>query len=160
MIEIDLCRAIRTRSEEILKDLIIPADRGFPDRSPSIINGFLPPKRSKAESDFPFVVVRPGEGNTNANRLTRATVKMLVGCYSEDFDGHEYALLVLARLRTGLMECPTLESRYRMELPFSWRLYDDQPYPNWELEITTEWSIATPLEIPDDGVIGYGPEED
>ena len=40
MIEIDLCRAYPSRSEEILKDLIIPADRGFPDRSPSIIKVF------------------------------------------------------------------------------------------------------------------------
>lgn len=161
MIEVELARAIRERSAEIVDLLRFPTDRPGEDwRAPTIVNGFLPPKRSKSNSEFPFVLVRPSAGRTGDDRFTRCTVKFIIGCYSEDFDGHEYGLIVLNELRKGFMESPTLENRFRMELPFDWQLYDDQPYPEWMLECTTQWTIPTPLEIPDEGVVGYGPSED
>jgi hypothetical protein len=158
--EIDLARAIRERLLQVLAELRMPSDRpNLPPRAPTVVNGFLPPKRSKSDSDFPFVVVRPSSGTTGNDGLTRVRVKLIIGCYSEDFDGHEYGLIVLERLRIGFMELPTLENRYRMEMPMEWELYDDQPYPEWMLEVRTEWSIATPLEIPDSGVVGYDTQD-
>lgn len=160
MVENELTKAIRDRATEILSLLVFPTDSPNDEqRAPTVINGFLPPKRSKDDPDFPFVIVRPGEGTTGSDGMSRVTVKMLIGCFSEDFDGHEYGLIVLAQLRTGFMQHPTLESRFRMELPFNWKLYDDQPYPEWMIEITTQWTIPTPQEIPDEGVTGYATQE-
>lgn len=161
MIEVELARAIRERSAEIVNLLRFPTDRPGEDyRAPMVVNGFLPPKRSKSNSEFPFIIVRPSAGVTGNDGYTRVTVKFIIGCYSEDFDGHEYGLIVLNELRTGFMQYPTLESRYRMELPFEWQLYDDQPYPEWMLEATTQWTIPTPQETPDEGVVGYATSED
>ena len=152
-VEIELARAIRERASFLLKDLLLETDvPGEAPRSPTIVNGYLPPKRAKDGSEVPFVIVRPNAGKTDTTGFTRVTVKLIIVAYSEAFDGHEYAMLVLQRLRIGLMEQPTLDQRYRMELPFTWDLFDDQPYPNWQLVITTEWTVPTPQEIPDEGV--------
>ncbi|MBE0470510.1 MAG: hypothetical protein IBX55_13510 [Methyloprofundus sp.] len=155
MIETELTRAIRERLETIVENLRLKSDKkDQPDRPPTVVNGYLAPKRSNQQSDFPYLIVRPGQGTTGSDGFTRVTVKLLVGCFSEEFDGFEYGLQVLSLIRKGLMESPTLEKRYRMELPFDWELFDDQPYPEWVLEATTQWTIATPLEIPDEGVTG------
>ena len=97
--------------------------------------------------------MRPNTGATEAILQSKATVKLLIGCYSEEYDGYEYALQVLAVIRKSLMENPTLENTFRMEMPFNWLLYDDQPYPEWAIEVTTVWTIHTPLEIQEEGVL-------
>lgn len=152
-LEIELTNALRERLAFILKDLLLPTEKlNDPLKTASIINGYLPPKRAGgAGSEFPFVIVRPGSGRTGEDGYTRLSVKFVIGCFSEDYDGYEYALQVLARIRAGLMENRTLADRFRLELPFTWELYDDQPYPQWELQVMTEWTLPTPQEIANEG---------
>lgn len=155
MTEIELTRAIREKLELIVANLRLKSDKvDQPDRPPTVINGFLAPKRSNQQSDFPYLIVRPNQGITGNDGFTHVTVKLLIGCFSEEFDGFEYGLQVLNIIRLGLMENLTLENRFRMELPFDWQLFDDQPYPEWVLEATTQWTIPTPQQIPDEGVTG------
>lgn len=48
-------------------------------------------------------------------------------------------------IRQAFLEEPTLpNSPFRMELPMDWVLFDDQPYPEWAIEATTEWTVASP----------------
>lgn len=153
MIEVELAKALRKKLEEILAEFRMPTDQpNFPDRAPKIINGYLPPKRTSADPDFPFVIVRPKSGRTPDESSSRVAVNLIIGCYSEEFDGHEYALNVMTRIRTGLLEMThyTLDNRYRLEFPLSWELFDDQPYPQWQLEMTTEWTVATPQDMGDE----------
>lgn len=150
MQEMELCRDLRARLADVTQHLQLEADSNLIEyKAPRIVDGFLPPARSRGpkeeEPEFPFIIVRPSAGQTNASRATTATVKIMVGCYDEDYDGHQYALLVLAAIRRGLMEQPTVGSVFRLEMPFEWELPDDQPWPQWQLEITTRWTIATPL---------------
>jgi hypothetical protein len=155
MSELDLSKSIRNRLKEVVKNMrLAPDNKKQEFRAPTVVNGYLAPKRSNEESDFPFLVVRPGKGETGTDGITKVDVKIIIGCYSEEFDGHEYAMQVLNRIRIGLMEKRTLDNMFRMELPFDWELYDDQPYPEWQMKLNTRWTIPTPQELPDEGVTG------
>lgn len=160
MNENELCDAIRARMTEATDLLQLESDKGDGSiKPPQVVDGYLPPKRSQKNEqgedipDYPYIIVRPTAGQTNEQRMTMANVTILIGCYSEDFDGYKYCLLVLAVIRKALMEKPTIDKRFRLELPFEWNQPEEQPWPEWQLEITTRWSLATPQDIEPNEVI-------
>lgn len=162
MNEIALCEALRTRLSEIVPLMQMPTDaKDETLKAPRIVNGYLEPKRSRGpkeeEPDFPYVIVRPPKGSTDPQGMTTVNVNILIGCYSEEFDGYEYCLHVLSEIRRGLMERPNLTphklgSVFRMEYPFDWDMPDDQPWPEFIIMAKTRWTIATPQQISDDEV--------
>lgn len=154
MQEIDLCTSIRTRIESVTASLLLQTDHGEDAlKAPQVVNGYLPPKRSNDIPDFPYIIVRPSNGRTDNQSSSVCEVKILIGCFSEEYDGYEYAIQVMDRIRLSFMQSPTLDKKFRFEFPFDFTLFDDQPYPEWMLECTTRWTIATPQELPDEGVI-------
>lgn len=149
-----LCAAVRERLKEVLKHNFLETDHvDAPRRPPQIVNGFLPPKRTDGEPEFPFIIVRPASGVVPNDGYGRAKLRLIVGTFSEEYDGHEYAMQVFERSLRGLMERPTLERRYTLEYPLAWELFDEQPYPFWQLVATTEWGVPTPVLLPDEGVL-------
>lgn len=149
-----LCEALRHRIGEALESIRLETDEiELPYRSPRLVNGYLPPKRSGDEPEFPFVIVRPKDGNIGDSGYMRAKVRLIVGTYSEEYDGHEYALIVFQRILQSIRERPTLDNRYQLEYPLAWELFDEQPYPFWQLVATTEWTVPTPVMLPDEGVM-------
>lgn len=151
---IGLCEALRERIRGATETLRLETDdKHAPARSPVVINGFLPPKRSIDGPENPFVIVRPSEGRIPDDGFSRVSVSVIVGTYSEKFDGHEYALIIFQRIMQSLCENPTLANRYTLEYPLKWNLYDDQPYPFWQMVMTTEWVVPTPVMLPDEGVL-------
>lgn len=153
MVENELTRAIRALVAEAVKDFALPtkpergSEEGVP-RAPKVVNGYLPPKRSGQEDDFPFVLVRAEEGATDLDS-TEVKVSIIVGTYSEEFDGHEHCLNVMSRIRTALCSLPgmTIAHRYRLQHPIKWNTYGEQPYPYWQLDMQTTWNIRTPQPI-------------
>lgn len=115
-------------------------------KSPQVVAGWLPPKRSSDIPDFPYVIVRASDGK-DTEEIATVTVKILVGTYAEDPNGFRDVLNIMERIRIAFGEQRVLEKKYRMEYPFSWRLFDDQPYPEWAGEITTTWVVPLPQEI-------------
>lgn len=153
-IESELCFEVRKRLQEILENLILDTelDGKLIGRRPCrVYNGFLPPTKQTPDSEVPFVIVRPTKGSTDTGGHTVVDVNLIVVTYSKEFDGHENGLQVLHRVRQGLLEKPTLDSRYRMAQNMSWELIDQQPYPNWHILIKTQWYIPTPQNIQDEG---------
>lgn len=144
MLETNLVKAICSFLEDSLNDLSLETEGGG-FKPPQIVNGYLPPKRKNEEDDFPFVIVRP-ENGTSELGSTDCTVSLIVGCYSEGMDGYEYCLSVMQHIRQALMsmEMLTLEKRYQLAFPIKWKNTDQQPYPFWQLEMTTEWTFNTP----------------
>lgn len=142
----ELSRRIRARLTEIVSNLQLESeDPNDAIKPPRIVNGYLPPKGVNTGGDFPYVIVRPSTGRTGDDGMSTVEVKLLIGCYSEDYDGFEYALLVLDTIQHALLASPTLpDSPFRMELPIDWDMNDDQPWPEWVLEATTRWTVATP----------------
>ena len=112
------------------------------------MNGYLPPKRQGSKDDFPFVLVRADEGSTDQDS-TEVRVSIIVGTYSEEYDGHEYCMNVMSRIRTALCSLPgmVLANRYRLKHPIKWSTYAEQPYPYWQLDMQTTWDIRTPQPI-------------
>lgn len=147
-----LCEAIRERLREALQHMRLETDHAdAPHRAPQIIDGYLPPKRASDEPENPFVIVRPSTGKIEQDQNS-PKITLIVGTYSEEYDGHTYALLVFERLLQSLQERPVLANRYRLEYPIDWRLYDDQPYPFWQMDATLEFTIPVTVQL-DEGLI-------
>lgn len=165
MTEVELCRAIRERLKVSLKDIYHPTDPGR-DReqefkAPEIINGFLPPKRDQLhEPEFPFVIVRPSEWETevdSGNIQDTLKVKLLVGSYGKDYEDHEYALVIMRRMLTDLRMKPMLknaagEDTWKMRPQIKGKLPDEQATTVFFIELVTEWELPTPQDhLEDDG---------
>jgi hypothetical protein len=159
MNEIFLCQSLRDRLTAIVEQMQLPTDTDANTlKAPRVVSGFLEPKRSRGskedEPDFPYIIVRPPNGQTTADQTSTAQVNLIIGCHSDEFDGYEYCLHVMSEVRRGLMTQPNLNpdaigSVFRMEYPFEWELPDDQPWPEFLMLVKTRWTIATPIEIPD-----------
>lgn len=151
---IGLCAALRNRIREATAELRLETESlDFPHRAPDVINGFLPPKRSTDKPENPFVIVRPKDGVIADDGFGRAKIRLIVGTFSEEYDAHEYCLIVFQRIMYNIRQHPTIERRYTLNYPLAWEIHDDQPYPFWQLVATTEWTIPTPVMLPDEGVL-------
>lgn len=147
IIENDLTEALITYLRDVVyKDLLLPCEAGG-ERRPVIHDGWMPPKRAAEQvTEWPAVLVRADAGTTQTDGHSTCSVKFLLGAFCDDHHGHRYPMEMMQRLRLAFMGLPsmTLNSRYKMELPFEWDLYDDQPVPIWMMEVRTQWAIATP----------------
>ena len=144
MIVSNLAKALRDHAADVLKEFRLPVKNGEP-RSPNIFNGYLPPKRSGNNDDFPFVTVTLDSGEI-AQSHSEIKVSFIIGCYTQEYDGHEYCLNVYERLVRSLCSLPggLLDGRYILHLPIRWELLQEQPYPQWQMIIETEWSYEAP----------------
>lgn len=150
MIEQELAKSLREFIKNAVKDLRLPVEKEKKPRAPKIIDGYLPPKRSDNSDDFPFVIVRP-ESAISEYGTTIVTVAIIIGCYTTEYDGHEYCLNVMSRIRNALtmMKNGTLDERYILNFPIKWDLVPEQPYPQWQLDMETTWCFNTPQETLD-----------
>jgi hypothetical protein len=144
MIENLLTAELRDFINNAVKDYRLPVKDGE-GRAPQIINGYLPPKRSSDDDDFPFVIVRAEAGNCEREQ-TEITVAIIIGCYTKEYNGHEYCLNVMTRIRNALcsMENNILANKYVLQFPISWEVPQNQPWPQWQLDMTTHWDFNTP----------------
>lgn len=152
MNEVELTHAVMRLVEAAVKDYILPPKQAREDNSGlkvEIINAYLPAKRSRSgyDDDDPFVVVKLENSDAEADKTT-AEVSLTVGVYSTEFDGHEYCLNILSRIRNAICSLPmgTLENKYQLEYPVNITLppVEGQPYPNWQADMTTRWVYNTP----------------
>lgn len=144
MVENLLVDALVALISEAVEEYRMPVKNGDP-RAPKVVNGFLPPKRSLPEDDFPFVVVR-AEAGTSDVQETITNVAISIGCYTEEYDGHKYCLNVLARIKSALsmLENGILDKKYVLQYPMTWQMVENQPYPEWQLDMVTKWAYNTP----------------
>ena len=148
MIETDLALSLGIFVEQVLKDLRLPTKTPDHFKAPTIFDGYLPPKRAMADDDFPFVIVRAEDGVTERGK-TVVTIALIIGCYTTETDGYAHCLEIMQRIRTALCELPaqTLAKKYQLAFPITWNNVPDQPYPQWQIEMTTKWVFNTPQMI-------------
>ena len=129
-----LTKALRELCEQAVAEFRLPTKDGKTLRAPQIVNGFLPPKRSTDIDDFPFVLVRPEAGTTERG-AEEIRVNIIVGCYSEEYDGYEYGVNVMERIKEKICTLPdeTLAQRYQMRYPLKWNMVPEQPWPQWQI---------------------------
>ena len=147
MVENELVIALIEKIESVVENEILPVQNGDP-RPPKIINGFLPPKRTGVDDDYPFVIVRPETG-TSERESTTVKVAIIIGCYSLDYDGYAYCLNVMTRIRNALaaLDDGILNGRYVLQYPLTWKSPAEPAYPFWEIYLETNWYFNTP-QIP------------
>lgn len=159
MTEVGLCKALRERFTEVLKDIYHPTDpsRGRTQefKAPDIENGWLPPKRSSDEHDFPYVIVRPSEGDTEIDQgfvQDVMTAKLIIGSYGEEPDDHEYTLVILRRIINDLRKNPLVGGIFKCRPEIKWKLSDEQATTVFILEAMIKFEIPTPQDnLEDDG---------
>lgn len=150
MVEIELTKALRAFLEKVVCNFRLQTKGGEELKPPKIVNGYLPPKRSGADDDFPFIIVRPAASNVE-REAEQIKVNLIIGCYSEEYDGYEYCLNVLSRIKQELVKLPseTLAEKYQLNFPLSWSLEDEQPWPQWIVELETNWTFRSTQNFDD-----------
>lgn len=145
MIETNLALALGELIEEALQEYRLPTKTKDTLRAPVIFDGYLPPKRALDEDDFPFVIVR-AEAGVSEREKTEVTVAFIIGCYSTETDGYTYCMQIMEQIRRTICELPaqTLANCYQLQFPIAWNNVPNQPYPQWQLEMTTKWVFNTP----------------
>lgn len=157
MSPVDLIDAICEFLSVSVKDLQLKTQKDD-IRPPQIIAGYLPPKNPKKpelqEEDFPFVIVRllsfediSEKGGGAGRDYAQAIVKLVIGTYSHDAqDGWRDVANTATRVWIDLFKKRVIAKKYRVEYPCRFEMPEEQPYPQWVGEITTNWIIARPLE--------------
>ncbi|MFH5187112.1 hypothetical protein ACHHV8_33520 [Paenibacillus sp. TAB 01] len=114
--------------------------------APHVHAGYLPQQQSGSEnvSDFPYIIVRILDGQDQDESIVR--IKLLFGIFSRDDNGFVDVLNLMEKVRQSLLKDRVVDNRYRLELPYKWKLFEDQPYPEWIGEADTTWMIPTILE--------------
>lgn len=147
MAERELCYVLRDFARDVLKGTAW--DEFGKCRAPKVVDSFIPPRTGVNNStNYPILVVRPIGGRTGQQGGLSVRVAMMVGVESEDIDGFSYCLHVLQVLRTALLALPYSWIQHGGDCylldreSIEWQLPEDQPYPYWELEIFSTWTIG------------------
>ncbi|WP_425057621.1 hypothetical protein SCACP_21380 [Sporomusa carbonis] len=144
-----------TVAQAATADLMLETESGtlVPAR---VIPGFLDedePKPGKPPDDtlpVPFLIVRyltsedTGQGGT-------ATVKFIATTYSKHGQGWRDPLELLERIRQGLLKNRTVAKKFWLEFPIKCEMPEDRPWPYSVAWMTTNWTIAQPIEEVDYG---------
>lgn len=144
MVENELEAALVEFVQRAVSEFRLPVQNGAP-RAPVVVSGYLPPKRSGESDDFPFVIVRTESAETDREQ-TVATVALIVGCYSTEFDGYKYCQNVVTRIRDafGMLENGALARKYILQYPLKWKTPGEQAYPLWQIDMETQWAFKAP----------------
>lgn len=109
---------------------------------PAVHIGFLPPKNKDNEniSDFPFIIIRPHTGKDQQDD-SKITVKIVFGTKSDDPEGFLDLFSLMEQVRIDLQRRRIIDRRYRLEFPYDWEFYEEQPYPEWYAQAVTTWTL-------------------
>lgn len=171
MIELNLLDSLAEHLRELFKNYELPAKNGLL-QTVKVFTQYLPQPsaitlKAKAdtdsivpqgytssdiESNFPCVIVKVDESTDSEEGTltqTRIRMRLLVGTYDEspDCQGYRDVLNIIETIRQSLETMPerVLDGRYRMEMPLTHALFDDQPWPIFFGQIYTEWETGRPL---------------
>jgi hypothetical protein len=179
MIALSLQDALVSRFQEMFSDYALPT-KGGEERIIKVFPQYLPQPKGPTvkprgepdddepdggygpedfEANFPCIIVKFDEGTDkeeNTADATRIAVRILVGIYDEspDCQGYRDVMNIIETIRQDLLTSRYLERKYRLEMPFKWYLFEDQPWPVFFGQIETVWETGRPL-MPGTGNI-YG----
>lgn len=140
MTPIDLMKSLKRFLEQVIQHYSLETNVKT-IKEPQVIEMFLPPKKYNEIPDYPFIIIRIIDGEDTETDAT-VKVKLLFGTYSEDRDGYADVLNMMERVRQELLKQRILDKKYRMELPYTWKVFEEQPYPEWIGEATTTWVVS------------------
>jgi len=170
MIALNLQDALVARLRDIFKSYSLPTKSGaeksvkvYPQHLPRPKGPTVKPRgQDEEESDgdmygpedfeenFPCIVVIFDDGTDkeeNAPDATRISVRILIGVYDESpgEQGYRDVMNIMETIRQELLKERYLDRKYRLEMPFKWNLFQDQPWPVFFGQIETVWETGRPL---------------
>lgn len=147
MNDVHLCKALGKFLEAGLSDFLLPLEHKADEPTVLIIQGYLPPKNSREskDDDFPFVLIRPDSGKTDADSCS-TEVSIVIGVWDDAFEGHLTALTLKEKTEALLLNLPnrTLGERFILETPVSWENSPAQAWPFWQIVMSTRWTFRAP----------------
>jgi hypothetical protein len=178
MIALNLQDALAARLRGLFTDYTLPAKNGA-EAAIKVFTQYLPQPKGPTvkprgqqeeeqesvygpedfEANFPCAIVKFDEGTDkeeNTLDATRIVVRILVGVYDDkpDCQGYRDVMNIMEMIRQDLLTTRYLERKYRLEMPFKWYLFEDQPWPVFFGQIETVWETGRPV-MPGTGNI-YG----
>lgn len=157
--------------EEHLRQYRVPSSDG--DRAVTVYPYFLPeppqgvmnphaedgtplPNEEERRDAFaglmPAVIVRPLKWGDPAldDNLSELTVCVTVGVHSRDplnRDGAQAIVNLLEHMRQAFLSYRVLNSRYVVQTPIAWELFNEELRPLWFGEMTVTFNILEPARI-------------
>lgn len=112
-----------------------------------VYEGYLPSKTAENINtpDYPYVIVRLHTGDAQDNGHT-VNVLLYFGTKSDDDEGFKDVLNVMEHVRIALLKQRVIEKQFRMELPYTWELFEGQPQPEWVGLAKTKWTLPAVRE--------------
>ena len=178
MIALHLQDALVARLQNIFSDYALPTKSGA-EKIVKVFSQYLPRPKGPTvkprgeieeeeevvygpedfEENFPCTIVKFDEGTDkeeNAPDATRISVRILIGAYdpSPDEQGYRDVMNIMETIRQELLISRYLDRKYRLEMPFKWYLFEDQPWPVFFGQMETVWETGRPI-MPGTGNI-YG----
>lgn len=153
MNEISLCSSLKELAEKVVSGYRL-LNKNREPVIPKVYCGYLPLKDND-EENFPYVLIRHESSSTDWEGTT-AQVAIIAGSYCEGKDesgkvgmkmqGHFDCLNVLSAIRSEILnlEAETLDERYVLLNPIEISAPDEQPFPYWQVDMTTKWHLASP----------------
>lgn len=153
MNEIGLCTALKELVEGVAARFRLSNNQGEPV-VPKVYSGFLP-LETDDDKHFPYVLIRHESSSTDWEG-TVVNVAITAGAYCEGRDesgeagmkmqGHYDCLNLLSAIRSELTNQPaeTLAEKYVLLNPIEISTPSDQPFPYWQVDMTTKWHLPSP----------------
>ncbi|WGV57791.1 hypothetical protein QIH01_20180 [Brevibacillus brevis] len=135
-----LMRSLQTFLEQVVANVELTSPKSASARPQVFLEALPQRKADSQEEDYPFIIVRAAGGEDQADGST-FSITLLVGTHSKSDDGFIDVLNIIEDVRQALLKKRVVGQSFRMELPFKWKLYDEQPYPGWIGEMNTLWTI-------------------
>ncbi len=132
--------------EEIVKNYWLET-KNDTSKAPQVITGYLPPKKSTPDPDYPFVIVRLSKGKDQQGS-GGAVVRIIIGTYSEDSqNGWRDVANIIDRIWNELMKKQVIGKKFKIEYPLDWDIPEEQPYPYWIGVMDTNWTVPHPVPL-------------
>lgn len=153
-----LClQALSRFLQQVTKDYQAAQGENGGCKPPKIMTWNLPFKNPRAPEkvDFPYIVPRIIRGEDTRNNLQQLSssvrIDLYFGVYAEgtkqgDFthpDGTYDLINLMEHVRVALLKQDILDNKYKLQLPYTWDIPEEQPYPLWVGQAQTNWAIQS-----------------
>lgn len=112
--------------------------------------------------DCPAIIVQVVSAKVQNNE-TLATLRICVSAYDENPDGSGYQdvqnMVEAISIALTSFGQQGIDQAYPIVMPFEWKLNENDTFPHYIAEITSEWELPSGRPLPDSEIFGIVPAE-
>lgn len=124
----------------------VPSDERIKNNELNVMPGYLKRREKANEKLFPYIVPRLIKGE-DADDGSAVTVRIYFATYCEDvLNAWRELYNLMEHSRQALLKQRTLANKFRLKLPISYEMLEDQPYPEWLGWMDVQYEIFQPQE--------------